>query len=423
MLELADKLLPDIEGKIAVAFSGGGDSTALLHALKDDKRAQYAFIVDHNLRPGSRREALAAKTWAQELGYEAKLLTWSHDNPKTGVQEKARLGRYSLLGEACRKFGVSHLLTAHTEDDQAETLLMRYERQTDWRGAAGMPQVSHGGLWPQLALVTLVRPLLNTSRQALRDYNCQHKLSWNEDPSNQNRDFARIRARDYLSNNAEMKTQLLKASDDMRLARESERNYLRQLAGETVTVSANGLIYLSRVTAIELTRHLLNCASGQGRVIDKEKIRRLHETMRGSNFKSATLAGAMVSRHKDGYIIFRDPVAIRGRKDRNLEAAALSWDLADYPRLWDGRYSATSGRHKAKISTVHAAQDILSPEQQSYLASLPHMARGTLPVLQLYDFPEKIIAVGHQSPSLSSNYQLKCLVGLRLEAALGGVCL
>ena len=184
------------ETRFAIAYSGGGDSTALIYALR--LYDPLVLIVDHGLRAGSEAEAQKAAAFARGLNLTARVLTWSHEGISSGIQEKAREARYKMLGDACREVGIIYLLTGHTKDDQAETLLMRYDRGTDWRGAAGMSAQIYAPLWPALVDVTLVRPLLNASRSALREYNRQHGLTWIEDPSNENPDFERIRARQYL---------------------------------------------------------------------------------------------------------------------------------------------------------------------------------------------------------------------------------
>ena len=407
--------LPVNEGRAyAVAFSGGGDSLALLHALGDDPRAKFAFIVDHNLRADSRAEAERAREQAVSLGYETEILTWQHNHPKTGVQEKARLARYALLGQACREHGIDYLLTGHTQDDQAETLLMRYERKTEWRGAAGMAEASYGALWPQLALVTLVRPLLSISRAALRSYNRDHKLNWSEDPSNQNRDFARIRARDYLAEHPDMRAHLLEAGQELRRARDEELRYLRELAKESVSVSAQGLISLSQLSAPELTRYLLQAVSGQGRPIDKLKIRRLHENMRRAEFKSATLAGAMVMRHKGGYLLTRDPVAISGRSDGNLSPRILSWSLTDTPQIWDGRF-AVSGLANISVTPMQNVwEQAHSFELGALFEGAPKIALRSLPA-----FLQKgeIIGLGGQGEK-EAHYRADNLAQTRLKALL-----
>ena len=114
---------PKFSGKAAIAFSGGGDSTAMLHAFRDDPRITHAFIVDHALREGSDIEAKIAANFAQQLGYQVQIKRWKHQDIKTGLQAKARHARYQALGQMCRAEGLSHLMTAHSEDDQAETFL------------------------------------------------------------------------------------------------------------------------------------------------------------------------------------------------------------------------------------------------------------------------------------------------------------
>ena len=144
------------------------------------------------------------------------------------MQEKARQGRYALMGRQCRKDGIEYLLTAHHQDDQAETLLMRYERQTSWRGAAGMAETAYGALWPELAMVHLLRPLLDISRLPItRRIIKAHNLKWSEDPSNENRAFARIRARDYLAAHAELRGDLLDTAQALRGHLNFEKNFLR----------------------------------------------------------------------------------------------------------------------------------------------------------------------------------------------------
>ena len=119
--------IPNNLGRFAIAFSGGGDSTALVHILKDHDPKPLILIVDHGLRDGSRDEAEHAKKFSESLALETLILTWAHNNPKAGLQEKARKARYGLMGGVCRERGIAYLLTGHTQDDQAETLLMRYD--------------------------------------------------------------------------------------------------------------------------------------------------------------------------------------------------------------------------------------------------------------------------------------------------------
>ena len=411
------ELIPK-DKKFAIAFSGGGDSTALVHALRDHPQAHYVYSVDHNLRAGSAAEANSAKQFALACGYDVKLLKWKNNSPSSALQEKARKARYGLIGEQCRKEGIKYLLTAHSQDDQAETLLMRYDRKTDWRGAAGMAERSYGPVWPELAMVTIVRPLLDISRSGLRDYNREHNLKWAEDPSNQNRDFTRIRARDYLKARPELKAELLETARDMRACLAEEGDLLRTQFSAIGHIDPNGIITLTDIPEPELMFHALRCVGGQGGMIDRAKIKGLLAQMRTNSFKSVTLGGALVARHGTGFVICRDPVAVKGRQDSHHERKKMHGRLGlrTHPmtQIWDGRFSFTGPKHRSYMGTVHHDSNLLTPKQRKFLKTIPAPARPTLPVSK----QENVIdIIGHGD---LGERTVKSLVYPRLQAALAG---
>src|SRR3974390_3510091 len=108
---------------LVLAVSGGPDSTALMvlaarwrERLKI-KPKLIAVTVDHGLRKESRREAAAVARLARKLKIAHRTLRWRGRKPSSGLQQAARLARYRLLGEAARKAGATHILSAHTLDD------------------------------------------------------------------------------------------------------------------------------------------------------------------------------------------------------------------------------------------------------------------------------------------------------------------
>lgn len=133
---------------LILAVSGGPDSTALMllaarwrKGLKK-KPALLAVTVDHGLRKEAKGEAAVVARLARNLGVAHRSLRWTGRKPKTGLQQAARQARYRLLAEAARKTGVSHVVTAHTLDDQAETVLIRMSRGSGIGGLGAMSRVA-----------------------------------------------------------------------------------------------------------------------------------------------------------------------------------------------------------------------------------------------------------------------------------------
>jgi tRNA(Ile)-lysidine synthase len=193
----AAKLFADIGSlaSVILAVSGGPDSTALLFLAARWRAARrkgpklVAVTVDHGLRPGSAREAAMVKRLAADHHAEHRTVRWMGRKPDTGLQEAARAARYRLLVAAARKAGARHILTAHTRDDQAETVLFRLARGSGLSGLAGIARTS------VLDHMTLIRPLLDIPKARLLATLNAAKIPFIEDPSNQDPRFARTRLR------------------------------------------------------------------------------------------------------------------------------------------------------------------------------------------------------------------------------------
>lgn len=366
---------------VAVAFSGGGDSTALLHALRDFPSVTHAFIIDHNLRSESAFETQQAAEFAKSLGYSVHVRQWGHAQPKTGLQVKARAYRYAAMGEMCRQMGVTHLLTAHTSDDQAETLLMRQDRGTGWRGLAGMRARAYAPLWPALADVTLVRPLLDVSRKELREYNQREGLSWIEDPSNENQDFTRVRARQTLMQNETLKVSLLNTQSENKHRLRSERKLFKDWISRYGDLNENGFFLLSRVPPSELLLHLLRIASGTGGPIDAARREALCESITSKGFKAATLAGAWVVKTKTGFLITRDKVAVQGRRGETAEPLQPITLKKGVPFIWDGRFKLVVQEDDIQVVPAYGQLQTLRQDTETQsLFDLPESVRLSCPV-------------------------------------------
>ena len=211
----ADALFADLidQPALVLAVSGGPDSTALMWLAARWRKRQrrgpklIAVTVDHGLRPEARREAAAVKRLARRLGIAHRTLRWTGAKPKTALQEKARAARYRLIAAAADRARATCVLTAHTIDDQAETILFRMTRGSGLTGLAGMARMrplvmptqpssnARRGKPEPGASVFLVRPLLDLAKARLVATLRAAKIASADDPSNRDPRFTRTRLR------------------------------------------------------------------------------------------------------------------------------------------------------------------------------------------------------------------------------------
>ena len=192
---------------LVLAVSGGPDSTALMVLTARWRKARksgpknlpklIAVTVDHGLRVEAKREAASVGRLARKLGIAHRTLRWTGAKPKTGLQEAARAARYRLLAGAARKANATHILTAHTRDDQAETVLIRMSRGSGVSGLAAMARISTlpGDGEGQ---IKLVRPLLDIPKARLVATLRAAKIPFADDPSNRDPRFTRARLRGLM---------------------------------------------------------------------------------------------------------------------------------------------------------------------------------------------------------------------------------
>ena len=180
---------------IVLAVSGGPDSMALMWLAVRWRRALargprlFAVTVDHGLRAESAAEAREVKLLARSLELPHRTMRWTAAKPKAGLPAAARAARYHLLAQAARVHGATHIFTAHTRDDQAETLLMRMMRGSGIAGLAAMARQS------ERDGVLLARPLLHVAKSQLVATLKKAKLGFADDPTNRDLNFTRPRIR------------------------------------------------------------------------------------------------------------------------------------------------------------------------------------------------------------------------------------
>jgi len=313
---------------ILAAVSGGPDSMALMHLLARLRDAGgrariLVATVDHGLRPEAANEAAFVAREAAALGLPHETLAWTGDKPKAGLQEAAREARYDLLVRHALAMGASHLVTAHTLDDQAETVMMRLSRGSGLAGLAGMRrETDRQG-------IRHARPLLGLPKAALLDLCRAHGWPFVTDPSNADEAYARVRWRRLMP--------LLAAEglDAPRLARLAWR---AAQADEALAVKAREALERARpvvedgslsfeagILASEPfeigVRVLEQAVARAGLGLENSRLhrleactQRLRAAVRAGEALRLTVAGALVRLDRSGYVsVGPEPPRRRGR--------------------------------------------------------------------------------------------------------------
>ncbi len=304
-----------------------------------------ALIVDHGLREGSAAEAAQAKSWCEGVGLEAHILAWRDVKPTSGVQAAARAARYFLMAEAANVLGVSSILTAHSADDQAETLMMRLARGAGLSGLASMEdetRIAAGAGDP----LRLVRPLLPYSRDALTATVKAYDQDYIDDPSNEDQHYERVRIRRVLravlEGNGLDRDALLQTAKRLRAEKQrrriEEEHAFRRIGGvftrwggasfDVASLNDSGS---HRNGAVART---IRAVSGADHAPDEAEIATYVEAALKKG--AAAIGGALLKRSGPRLWILREPAAILGRAGvPPLPAIEIP---ADAPVLWDGRF-------------------------------------------------------------------------------------
>ncbi|CCD93309.1 tRNA(Ile)-lysidine synthase [Bradyrhizobium sp. ORS 375] len=321
---------------LVLAVSGGPDSMALLWLAARWRRGRsngprlVAITLDHGLRSEARREAQMVKHIARQLDVPHRTVRWTDAKPATGIPEAARLARYRLLARAARQAGASHVLTAHTRDDQAETVLMRLLRGSGIVGLAAMAPVSaREGL-------LLARPLLELSKARLVATLRSADIPFADDPTNRDPAYTRPRLRALMpalaAEGGDARTlamlarRLARANAAIELMADGAENYLALCAGgegparsdHEVTFKARAFVALPGEIRLRLLMRAINQVGTEGPVeLGKAEalLDRLDRTLAGivDGGTSApgrlkqTLAGALVSMTREAIRITPAP--------------------------------------------------------------------------------------------------------------------
>lgn len=349
---------PEFPSDIGLAVSGGGDSMAMLYLTHNWTRDYgvrlWVVTVDHGLRSESAAEASMVAEECAALGWPHAILRWRWDG--TGnVQDAARQARLSLVDQW--RGSLRHVLFAHTQDDQAETVLMRLARGSGVDGLSGMrprrPVVPHAPRIPDLteeqvsgrcpprgAVIPgfdVLRPCLDMRREELRHYIRVLQGRWVDDPTNEDRGYHRVRVRHLLnllreegittSGLADTARRMARARDGLqaRLA-EAVARVGRDAPLGQVRIDRDGFAALEAETQLRMLSAALcyvSSAPYKPRAAASEAL--LEQVLSG---RGGTLHGAEVVVEAAHLRVFR-------------EYAAVKDSVSALDALWDGQWAIT----------------------------------------------------------------------------------
>ena len=289
---------------VLCAVSGGADSIYLLHQLKAMEKERGLRIsaahFDHGLRgKESDRDREFTQRQCEALNVSCTVghgdvAAYASDH-RVGLEEAARTLRYRFLEETADSLRCDRIATAHTANDNAETVLMNLCRGAGSRGLAGIPPVRG----------RLIRPLLQTGRQEIEAWLRENEIPWVEDSSNSDDGFTRNRFRHRIlpllqeENPALLealsRTSELLREDDACLSRQAEE-FLRQNLRDH-TIPSKGLLSLEPAVAARVLRML--CGSG----LSLERTQALLHFAESSERGTLELPGQKVRRRR-GMLVF-----------------------------------------------------------------------------------------------------------------------
>jgi tRNA(Ile)-lysidine synthase len=318
--------IPPEKWRIGVAVSGGADSVFLLMALHELGVASAVLHVNHQLRGAeSDGDEASVRQLAERLGLPFRLYSAQLDAGNT--EQEARRARYDFFAHEISAGTCDLVATGHTLDDQAETVLYRFLKGSGTAGLAGIRPITDTGF---------IRPLLEINRSAIRFWLTERNLTWREDSSNENSDFARNRIRSQHM--PELAASLNPALPEIlastaRWARDEEDYWHGELdrlekrffiaRPETILMKTKDVLSLPVAVQRRLVRRGIERVRGSLRSIDfrhVEGIRVLMAQWEGSG--RIQLPGLDVYRSFDWLRL--SPVGFDGRVDRDFETPLIS---------------------------------------------------------------------------------------------------
>ena len=397
------RLSRNAQAPLLVAFSGGGDSLALLlmtHAwARDAGRRLMAVTIDHQLHSQGAAWARWCVRRCEALGVTHRTLIWDGPKPTRGLHAAARMARHELLSQAARDAGAQVIVMGHTADDCLEAAWMRGQGATTPSPREWAPSP----VWPGGREIFLLRPLLSLRRAALRVHLREIGEDWIEDPGNDDAASARIRARRVIAQGASpdpgLSPPLSCGSPPMR----------EGPAGD-LTAEAHRILDAGEETARAWLGTALVCAGGGDRAPARRALNMLLTRLQSTAPFASTLAGAYLDFDGARLVIVREAL------DRRASSGA---DLILQPgeaAVWDGRFEITAQVPGWSVGFAAGRAGRLEKADRQALLTLPACARAGAPTLI---GPDGRLFCPTLKPV--KGIEIRSLIMTRLAASLGAI--
>ena len=336
---------------IGLAVSGGGDSMAMLHLASEwanvKKKVIKVVTVNHNLRNEAKKEAIFTREFVKKLGHNHTILEWKKLSDGGNLQAEASFARKKLISNWAKLNNIKTVLVAHTLDDQVETILMRFTRGSGVDGLVGMKKIL------KLKGIFWFRPLLTISRDDLRKFLKIKKIQWIEDPTNEDRKYLRVKARDVI-----LQLQQFGINTDLVINTSIRMENARRVLNDVATEAFNKYVTLKNWGDVEVNREIFNSfredtflrilagiIKGISGSIYRPRYKDLinfTEAIINKNFKARTLCGVLVRAMNEKKIVFR----------REPSFPFFVSDLQSKEFIWDGRWQISVSRSLRKFEQI-----------------------------------------------------------------------
>jgi len=380
---------------IVVAFSGGGDSLALLIGARrwarTAGRSLLVVTIDHRLQSGSAGWAGWCAEQAERFGLAHRIVRWDGEKPRAGIPAAARAARHALLAQAARAAGARVILFGHTADDRLEARVMRQAG-----GSVPAPREwTPSPVWPAGRGLFALRPLLGVRRADIRARLVEAGETWLDDPANDDPRHPRVRARLHLAGGGDLLPEVATPMPCL----------------DDVTIDPVGeIIFGARASRPLFLAPALLCASGSDRPPRRDRLDRLLARIGAAESFTATLAGARVE--SDGAVlrITREAgdIARAGGGGRALPVGE--------PIVWDGRFEVAANVGGLTVAPLAGYAARLDRCQRAALSRLSPATRKALPAI--VDGAGRVTA-----PLLAPDdrVSLRSLIADRFRAACGAI--